>query len=54
LNIQLKDNVKARWLNNKLSNEYVRDDSGHPVRSQIETYRYLHQKTITPIEVSSN
>ena len=23
LNIQLNDNVKARWLNNELSNEYV-------------------------------
>jgi polyphosphate kinase len=54
LNIQLKDNVKARWLDNKLSNEYVRNDSSHKVRSQVETYRYLYQKTVSTIEVSSN
>jgi polyphosphate kinase len=54
LNIQLKDNVKARWLDNKLSNEYVRDDGSHKVRSQVETYRYLYQKTVSTIEVSSN
>jgi polyphosphate kinase len=53
LNIQLKDNVKARWLDNDLNNEYVRTDNQITVRSQIETYKYLHQKTLTPVEVSS-
>lgn len=44
LDIQLKDNVKARILDKKLSNEYVRNDK-HECRSQIETYKYLKAKT---------
>lgn len=44
LNIQLKDNVKARILDNKLKNKYVRKGEKE-FRSQIETYRYLKQKT---------
>ena len=40
LNIQLRDNVKARILNHKTSNEYVKSDN-LPVRSQIEIYNYL-------------
>ena len=54
LNIQLNDNVKARWLDNNLNNEYVRSDDQISVRSQIETYKYLHQKTLKPVEVSSH
>jgi len=53
LNIQLHDNVKARWLDNALSNEYVRTP-GEKIRSQVETYNYLHQKILIPVEVSSN
>ncbi len=53
LDIQLHDNVKARWLNNDLSNEYVRTD-GKRIRSQVETYFYLHQKIEVPVEISSN
>jgi polyphosphate kinase len=53
LNIQLSDNVKARWLDNELNNEYVRSDNEISVRSQIETYKYLYQKTLTPVEISS-
>lgn len=44
LNIQLKDNVKARILDNKLKNKYVRKGEKE-FRSQIETYKYLKQKT---------
>lgn len=44
LDIQLKDNVKARILDKKLSNEYVRNDKNE-CRSQIETYKYLKAKT---------
>ncbi|WP_149912859.1 polyphosphate kinase 1 [Sphingobacterium cavernae] len=40
LNIQLCDNVKARKLNNLLSNEYIKNDE-EECRSQIEIYRYL-------------
>jgi polyphosphate kinase len=47
LNIQLQDNVKARWLDHDLSNEYVRS-SRKKVRSQLETYNYLNKKTHTP------
>jgi polyphosphate kinase len=53
INIQLHDNVKGRLLNNDLSNEYIKGD-GVQVRSQIETYHYLHNKITTPIEVSSH
>jgi len=44
IEIQLKDNVKARILNNKLTNEYVRT-RGKKIRSQIETYNYLLGKS---------
>jgi polyphosphate kinase len=53
INIQLHDNVKARWLNNELDNEYVQAD-GEKIRSQVETYNYLHDKIFEKIEVSSN
>ncbi|MEG2078260.1 polyphosphate kinase [Chryseobacterium piscicola] len=44
LDIQLKDNVKARILDKKLSNEYINNDQKE-CRSQIETYKYLKAKT---------
>jgi polyphosphate kinase len=40
IDIQLADNVKARVLDNQLSNTYARND-GPKVRSQIEIYNYL-------------
>ncbi|CAA7196006.1 polyphosphate kinase 1 [Chryseobacterium potabilaquae] len=43
LDIQLKDNVKARILDKKLSNEYIRNDKKE-CRSQIEIYKYLKAK----------
>jgi polyphosphate kinase len=43
LEIQLSDNVKARWLDNNLQNLYKKDQS-KKVRSQIEIYQYLYQK----------
>jgi polyphosphate kinase len=49
LDIQLADNVKARWLDNELQNHYKRD-SEEKVRSQIEIYNYLHQKAFEPSE----
>ena len=45
LDIQLADNVKARWLDNGLQNSYVRDDR-EKVRSQIEIHNYLSQKAV--------
>jgi polyphosphate kinase len=53
LNIQLRDNVKGRWLNNELTNEYVEAD-GIQIRSQVETYHYLHNKITEQVEISSN
>jgi len=53
LNIQLNDNVKARKLNNELSNDYI--SSGRKkVRSQVETYRYLFKKTLATVETGSH
>lgn len=53
LNIQLSDNVKARILDNELSNKYV-DGNPHRTRSQIEVYNYLLKKKYTAIETRSN
>jgi polyphosphate kinase len=47
LDIQLSDNVKARWLDNHLQNLYKKDQS-RKVRSQIEIYQYLNQKINRP------
>src|ERR1043165_3833127 len=55
INIQLHDNVKARVLDNSLSNNYVVAEEGEPrVRSQFETYFYLRNKIQQPLEVSSH
>jgi polyphosphate kinase len=43
LAIQLSGNVKARILDNEQNNEYKREGS-KKVRSQIEIFRYLHEK----------
>ena len=47
IQIQLADNVKARKLDNELSNLYVNPRNTKKVRSQVETYNYLHRK-LTP------
>jgi polyphosphate kinase len=49
LDIQLNANVKARILNNELTNEYVKSN-GKRVRSQVEIYNYLHNavKNLSP------
>jgi polyphosphate kinase len=44
INIQLSDNVKARILDNEGSNQYVNPRNKPKVRSQVETYNYLHTK----------
>jgi polyphosphate kinase len=45
LEIQLKDNVKARILDNKLRNIYKKNNQPK-FRSQIETYHYLKNKIL--------
>ena len=44
--IQLSDNVKARILDNSLSNNYVSSANEEKIRSQLETYDYLYQKIL--------
>lgn len=46
LNIQLSDNVKARRLDNGQKNLMIEAMGKTKVRSQIETYNYLYDKTI--------
>lgn len=54
IHIQLRDNVKARILNDDLTNNYVPSAGKKKIRSQIETYNYLYQKTLKQSAVSSN
>jgi polyphosphate kinase len=45
LEIQLSDNVKARVLDDDLSNDYVLAPAGaKKIRSQVEIYKYLLKK----------
>lgn len=46
IQIQLKDNVKARLLTNDLSNDFVQNKS-KPLRSQQEIFSYLIGKSAT-------
>jgi polyphosphate kinase len=45
LQIQLKDNIKARILDNELANQYVNPRNTKKIRSQVETYNYLYRKS---------
>ena len=45
LHIQLSDNIKARKLDNLLSNQYVNPRNTKKIRSQVETYNFLNKKT---------
>ena len=47
LQIQLKDNIKARILDNELSNQYVNPRNTKKIRSQVEIYNYLFRKLST-------
>jgi polyphosphate kinase len=46
MQIQLNDNIKARILDNELSNQYVNPRNTKKVRSQLETYNYLYRKSL--------
>ncbi|MEJ7680278.1 MAG: polyphosphate kinase 1 [Segetibacter sp.] len=54
IEIQLSDNVKARILDNNLSNSYVTSDSDQEGRSQMETYHYLAENSESEKEGSIN
>lgn len=45
LQIQLRDNIKARLLDNNLSNQYINPRNTKKIRSQVETYNYLYRKS---------
>ena len=45
--IQLKDNIKARILDNDLDNQYVNPRNTKKIRSQVEIYNYLYRKLST-------
>jgi hypothetical protein len=49
LDIQLRDNVKARRLDVSMGNGYVATE-GRKCRSQSETYNYLAKKAQTAAE----
>lgn len=53
LNIQLSDNVKARYLNNAGDNRYVRTP-GRKIRSQVAIYNYLIKKMSHYREIGSH
>ena len=44
--IQFSDNIKARKLDNQLSNQYINPRNTKKIRSQVETYNYLNRKLI--------
>lgn len=46
IQIQLSDNIKARKLDNHLENQYINPRNTKKIRSQVETYNYLHRKLI--------
>ena len=60
LKIKLSDNVKARWLDKELSNQYVSSAGKKKVRSQLAIYHYLKRKRlksimkIAAIDIGSN
>jgi len=46
LDIQLNDNVKARIINEKNTNEYkIQADDAPVIQSQLETYNYIKKIT---------
>ena len=52
-NIQLSDNVKARVLDNELSNQYVDRNGVDKRRSQEEIYNYLQKFNEVKIELNA-
>ncbi|MEO6355929.1 MAG: polyphosphate kinase 1, partial [Ferruginibacter sp.] len=47
LQIQLSDNIKARKLDNDLSNQYINPRNTKKIRSQVDIYNYLYRKLNT-------
>jgi polyphosphate kinase len=45
LEIQMKDNVKARIIDETQANNYRKSEGSRPVQSQMELYKYYQQKS---------
>lgn len=54
LKIQLKDNSKARILNNELSNNYNRQEIGSRFRAQEDFYNYIKQQHHITMKIYHN
>ena len=53
LEIQLRDNIKARLLDNDLSNQYINPRNTKKIRSQVEIYNYLFKSDkLKPVTTS--
>lgn len=46
LQIQLKDNTKARYISATKSNQYVKGNPNLKINSQVETYKYFKDKIL--------
>jgi polyphosphate kinase len=44
MRIQMNDNIKARIIDSKKNNQYVKTDADLAVRAQVETYFYLKRQ----------
>ena len=44
IEMQLKDNVKARIINAVQDNDYVPSDGSRKIRSQVEIYQYYQNQ----------
>lgn len=47
IEIQLADNIKARILDDELTNQYINPRNRKKIRSQVDTYNYLFRKLST-------
>lgn len=54
INIQLRDNVKARLLDEDSNNDYYKNGSDMAIRSQVETYYYVKRKLDNMLKQKSN
>lgn len=54
VNIQLRDNVKSRLLDEDSTNDYYKNGSDMAIRSQVETYYYVKRKLDNRSKQSGN
>ena len=44
IDLQFKDNMKARWIDEEQKNDYVKKKSTQKIQAQLATYHYLKNK----------